>query len=150
MQFQCFFFSGNASLALEPKIRTVNELLCNRLEYNILIYSSYADAKYGGFEEDVVNSVKVGTFSGLSHVAALSNAVGCNIQCVYPEISNALMKRKHLGKVIRPRIANNKTISMLWLHTSNRNLKNWYPNHFILLTDTRPVLGISENKSSRF
>ena len=35
-------------------------------------------------------------------------------------------------------------------YTSNSNLKNWYPNHFVFLTDTRPVLETSENKSTRF
>ena len=73
-----FFFSGNAGLTLELRIRTVNELLRNKLEYDIPTYSNYTDAKYGGFEENVVNSVKVGKFSGLRHVTALSNAVGCN------------------------------------------------------------------------
>ena len=68
------FFSGNAGLALELRIRAVNELHRNILEYDIPVCSNYADAKYGDFEEDVVNSVKVGTFSGLRRVAALSNA----------------------------------------------------------------------------
>ena len=64
-------------------------MLCNRLGYDIPIYSNYADAEYGGFEDDVVSSVKGGTYSDLRHVAELSNAVGCNIQSVYAKISNA-------------------------------------------------------------
>ena len=64
-------------------------MLCNRLGYDIPIYSNYADAEYGGFEGDVVNSVKGGTFSNVRHVDELSNAVGCNIQSVYAEISKA-------------------------------------------------------------
>ena len=92
-------------------------MLRRRLEYDIPIYSNYTEVTYEGFEEDIVNSVKVGTLSGLKHVTALLNAVGCNIQSVYSEIFITLVKREHLDKVIHPRIASNKTTSILRSYT---------------------------------
>ena len=33
--------------------------------------------------------------------------------------------------------------------SSNSNLKNWYPNHFVLLTDTSPVLEYQKLKRKK-
>ena len=38
------------------------------------------------FYYDIINSGNVGTVSGLRNVSALSNAINCNVQPLYPEI----------------------------------------------------------------
>ena len=70
-------FVWNKSLALE--LRTVNQFILQRLGYDIMISSNYTGPKYWGFEQDVVNSVMVGKFSGLRHVVALPNAINWNV-----------------------------------------------------------------------
>ena len=56
--FPTMYFAGNTSLALE--LVTVSQL-----KNDILAYSSYAGIKYWQIELDAVNSLTIGTFSGL-------------------------------------------------------------------------------------
>ena len=62
------------------------------IEYNIPVYSYYRRPKCWKFEQNIVNSVKIATFIGLRHVAKLSNTISCNVQSVYPVISNTPVK----------------------------------------------------------
>ena len=57
--------------------------------------------KYEGFEYNLVHLVKILTFSGLRHVAALSNTINCNTESVCPVISNVLAKREDLYQELR-------------------------------------------------
>ena len=100
-------FKPFCSLALER--RTISLFIPTRLEYDFPGYSSYAGPRYYGFKQKVGNSVKLrafsgqklgnsiklGALSGFRHVVALSNSIDCNIQLIYPLISNTLVKRKH-------------------------------------------------------
>ena len=63
------------------------------------------------------NSVKFRAFSGLRYVA-LSNAINCNIQPVYPLISNALVRRKHFDLFFILHTSH-EIISIMQLHTAN-------------------------------
>ena len=56
--FPTMYFVGNTSLALE--LVTVSQL-----KNDILAYWSYAGIKYWQIELDAVNSLTIGTFSGL-------------------------------------------------------------------------------------
>jgi hypothetical protein len=98
------YYTGNYDLALELRIKVVNEIIKNRLEYDIPLYSSYADTTYNSFEEDVVISIKSGTYSSLRHIAALSNVLGCNINSVYPEVISSCVNRKDLNTVFTPKV----------------------------------------------
>ena len=93
------YYTGTYDLALELRIKVVNEIIRNRSEYDITLHSNYADVTSGTFEEDVVNSMKSGTYSSLRHVAALSGVLGCKINSVYPEVINSCVNRKDLHRV---------------------------------------------------
>ena len=51
---------------------------------------------FGQTDQNAVDSVKAGTFIDLRHLITLYNAINCNVQPIYPVISNALVKTKHL------------------------------------------------------
>ena len=93
------YYTGTYDLALEVRIKVVNEIIRNRSEYDIPLHSNYADVTSGTFEEDVVNCIKSGTYSSLRHVAALSGVLGCKINSVYPEVINSCVNRKDLHRV---------------------------------------------------
>ena len=93
------YYTGTYDLTLELRIKVVNEIIRNRSEYDITLHSNYADVTSGTFEEDVVNSIKSGTYSSLRHVAALLGVLGCKINSVYPEVINSCVNRKDLHRV---------------------------------------------------
>ena len=67
--------SFNAFLSLTLELRTINLLIPRRLEYDFPVCSNYAGPRYYEFKQNLNNSVKLGAFSGLRHVVALSNPV---------------------------------------------------------------------------
>ena len=77
-KFQCIF--GECKLS----VWTISQLILKTLQCDIPIYSSYTCPKY--WEFDVINSVKLGTVSGFRNIFALSNAINCNVQPLYPGI----------------------------------------------------------------
>ena len=89
-QLQCILSGYKPSIGTQNYQPIDSEKI--RLEYEITVYSNYAGPKYEQFEQNLVNSVKAGTFVGLRHVAALLNTIYCNIQPFLPVISNALAK----------------------------------------------------------
>ena len=114
----CNAFRQDTSLAL--KFRTINLLILRRIikilrkiVYEIPVYSYYSGSKCEGFEENVVISVKVGTFISLLHVVTLSNTINCDIQPVSPSVSNTLAKRKHLHQVFGLHTTSNEVISII-------------------------------------
>ena len=66
------------------------------MEYNIQVYSKYADSKYLGFTLDVVDPVTVGPLHGLKDVPALLNGINYDVEPVHPVIFRSLVKRKQL------------------------------------------------------
>lgn len=122
-------------------------------EYDSPLYSNYADATYDSFKEDVVNSMKSGTYSSLRHAAALSNVLGCAINSVYPQVISSCVNHKDLQRIFTPSAkrfesSGGTTTSVLWSHTSNVNLKNWLPNHFVLLASKHCLLPTPSTKHS--
>lgn len=112
--------SCNAFRQDKLKFRTINLLTLRRIikilrkiMYKIPVYSNYSGSKYEGFEENVVISVKVGTFIGLLHVVTLSNTINCDIQPVSPLVSNTLAKRKHLHQAFVLHTTSNEVISII-------------------------------------
>ena len=71
-----------------PKISVLSRLVYNPVSLLIpgrsgetfVVYSSYAGPRYYGFEQNLRNSVKLRSFSGFTHIVALSNSIKCNIQ----------------------------------------------------------------------
>ena len=133
------YYTGIYEFARELRIKVVNEIIKNRSEYDIPLHSNYADVTSGTFKEDVVNSIKSGTYSSLRYVAALSRVLGCKINSVYLEVINSCVNRKDLHRVFATKTIEIKnyptTISVLWSHAANSNLRNWSPNHFVLLVN---------------
>ena len=63
-----------------------------------------------------------GTFHILRQVGALSNAINCNVQLIYPVISNVLVKREHLDQILKWHTTRNEImIPIMWLHVSKQS-----------------------------
>ena len=74
----------------------MNQLVLKRIHNKIPVCSKCAHPKNWGFELDIVDSVRVGIFNGLKHVAVFWNTINYNVWLVYPVMSKAVVKREHL------------------------------------------------------
>ena len=91
-----------------------------------------------------------GTFTGISHVAALSNTITCNVYYINSVISIALVKRKHLQQIFRLHTTSNEKIRIMLLDRTNGTLWNCYSNFFTLSNDNRFKIETSEKKPTIF
>ncbi|KAL9978149.1 hypothetical protein ACROYT_G015636 [Oculina patagonica] len=69
------------------------------------------------------------------HTFALSNILGFPIQTVYPEVKGSLIFRNYVNVLITPSQIQRSTLAyIMWAQTSNVDLQDWTPNHFVSLT----------------
>ena len=68
----------------------------------------------------LINSCKR-LFLQFRQVAALSNAINCNVQPVYPVISNTLLKREHLNQILRWHTTSIEIITIMWSHINKQS-----------------------------
>ena len=113
--------TGNCQLKYDLRLKNVIELIsnwnvCDNEDLNL--YSAWES-----FEEKVLESVKIGTYSSLTHTYSLSNLFGCRIVSIYPNTTNPCVNRNFFNKTIFP-------IENKFLNTFLR-LCGWSPNHFV-------------------
>lgn len=129
-------------LHLELRIKTVYEIMMNRLNYDIAKYSNYSAASSNGFEDDIIKSLRKGSYSSIRHVSALCEVLNCNVVSIYPKVNSGLVNRSALHTTFEPLINSFKTkIKIMWSHTVNSqiNLQNWSPNHFLPCVNTNQI-----------
>lgn len=121
---------GNYNLVLELRLKTVREMLANKELYDTNILNNYSGS-CKNMEEDILKTVYPGKYSGLRHVAALSNLMKISIKSIYPKvIPNFAVRREDLHTTFGSRFPEN--ISIMWTHTSNIDISRiWQPNHFV-------------------
>ena len=92
------------------------------------------------FMIDCIKTTKIGTYSNMWHIYALSSVLGIAIRSAYPEQN--LRIRPLLNKVIQPRMdnSNNRCITIMWTRTSPPPpwIIGWSPNHFVLCIPKEP------------
>lgn len=62
------YLTRSLDLVLKLRLKTVNEIMRNRLSYDVKLYANYVSVEYGGFKEDVVESITRGTYSSLRQI----------------------------------------------------------------------------------
>ena len=93
--------------------------------------------KYACFRNAVMLSAKSGTYASLLHIATNCIIFSTPINSIYPTVQNPCVDRDVHNQVFFPvcKIYNpnslNEIVTILWTHTSNKNLRGWKPNHFV-------------------
>lgn len=125
--------TGTERLSRELRIKTIFEMILNRESYNDTTFSKYASSDVNSFEEEMLNSIKNGTYSGLREIAALSTVLETEIFSIYPMIQNPCVHRDDLNTIfyLKRTQTSNRQLNIMWTHTSNTNLVGWCPNHFV-------------------
>ena len=77
--------TGNCQFKYECRLKTVKQLISN---WNV--YNNEELNLYGAWDrfEEVLESVKTGTYSSLTHMYSLSNLLVCRIVLIYPNRIN--------------------------------------------------------------
>ena len=84
------------NLSLELRIKTVREIMINRISYDREPFCNLAPVSSTGFEFDIVTSIKKNKYSDVRHLAALCNVLNCTIVSIYPRLISNIVKRKDL------------------------------------------------------
>jgi len=63
----------------------------------------------------------------------LANALGCTVQSMYPDVQNPGANRSLINIFIRPAVAADPSVKVMWSHYSNTSKRGWGPNHFVPL-----------------
>ncbi|XP_068723559.1 neurofilament heavy polypeptide-like [Montipora capricornis] len=77
------------------------------------------------------------------HMFSLANVLGCTVQSVYPDVQNPGTNRSLVNIFIRPAVAADPNVKIMWSHCSNTSKKGWGPNHFVPLI---PVGAVGKQK----
>ena len=123
--------TGNCQFKYELRLKTVKALINNWNIYDneeLNLYSAWDSIK-----EEVLESVKTGTYSSLKHIYSLSNLLGCRIVSTYRKTINPCVNRNFFNKTIF-QIENkfpNTFLPITWTHITNVKLAGWSPNHFV-------------------
>ena len=159
--FSIIFF-GNQDHHTEFRIRTVCELAKNEKSYlnndflhsltgaknvveSLLPSSVFVNAKdsSASYRREVLRTLKPFTFANMWHMFSLANVLGCTVQSVYPYVQNPGTNRSLVNIFIRPAVAADPSVKIMWSHCSNTSKRGWGPNHFVPLI---PVGAVGKQK----
>ena len=159
--FSIIFF-GNQDHHTEFRIRAVCELPKNEKSYlnNDFLYSLtgaknvvesllpsfvFVNAKdsSASYRREVLRTLKPFTFANMWHMFSLANVLGCTVQSVYPYVQNPGTNRSLVNIFIRPAVAADPSVKIMWSHCSNTSKRGWGPNHFVPLI---PVGAVGKQK----
>ena len=89
------------------------------------------------FQNETMMSAKDGQYSSILHLLAICNIIQKPLNSVYPKAQNPGVDRDvhnqiffPTGKVYYPENLDDM-VTILWTHTSDKNLTGWKPNHFV-------------------
>ena len=124
-------WTGNCQLKYEFRLKTVKELVSNWSVYDYEERNLYG--AWDSFKEEVLESVKTGTYSSLTNMYSLSNQLGRRIVSIYPNTTKPCVSISFFIKTIIPNenIFPNTFLPIVWTHMTNVKLAGWSPNHFI-------------------
>ena len=159
--FSVIFF-GNEDHHTEFRIRAVCELAKNEKSYlnndflhsltgaknvveSLLPSSVFVNAKdsSASYRREVLRTLKPFTFANMWHMFSLANVLGCTVQSVYPYVQNPGTNRSLVNIFIRPAVAADPSVKIMWSHCSNTSKRGWGPNHFVPLI---PVGAVGKQK----
>ena len=141
--FSIIFF-GNQDHHTEFRIRAVCELPKNEKSYlnNDFLYSLtgaknvvesllpsfvFVNAKdsSASYRREVLRTLKPFTFANMWHMFSLANVLGCTVQSVYPYVQNPGTNRSLINIFIRPAVAADPSVKIMWSHCSNTSKRRW-------------------------
>lgn len=138
--------SGKEDAALELRLRTIKEFIENRKDYDTSFYRNYNSSELNSFEDAVLSTTRNSTYSGLMHMAALSNILKAKIRSVYPGVSHCGINLDAMNMTFGADYS--KSITVMWTHMENTTInKAWTPNHFVLLVSADQISQIQEERS---
>ena len=159
--FSIIFF-GKEDHHTEFRIRAICELAKNEKSYlnndflhsltgatnvveSLLPSSVFVNAKdsSASYRREVLRTLKPFTFANMWHMFSLANVLGCTVQSVYPNVQNPGTNRSLVNIFIRPAVAADPNVKIMWSHCSNTSKKGWGPNHFVPLI---PVGAVGKQK----
>ena len=148
---------GNESLNTELHMKTVREFITNRHLYDKLEYLKYTTIKNESFEEEVLDTIKDGSYAGIMHIKVFAAVTNRHINSIYPIAENSLVDRSFFHRYIAPSTNEESSstekegvFNIMWTHTRNKTLKGWHPNHFVhcfSIKDLSKFLGRISNKT---
>ena len=155
-------FFGKEDHHTEFRIRAICELAKNEKSYlnndflhsltgatnvveSLLPSSVFVNAKdsSASYRREVLRTLKPFTFANMWHMFSLANVLGCTVQSVYPDVQNPGTNRSLVNIFIRPAVAADPNVKIMWSHCSNTSKKGWGPNHFVPLI---PVGAVGKQK----
>ncbi|KAK3092422.1 hypothetical protein FSP39_002648 [Pinctada imbricata] len=120
---------------------TYTDMSSNRADMHYVLETSISDeARVSddmtkSLQNEILRSVKNGYYSSLIHLYASVNALNRRIVTIFPSIQNVTINREVHNQTVRPlpqtSQRNGPPLFIMWTHTSNTNLINWRPNHFV-------------------
>ena len=148
-------FVGNESLNTELRMKTAREFITNRHLHDKLDYLKYTTIKNEQFEEEVLDTIKDGSYPGIMHRKALVDVTKRHINSIYPMIENSLVDRSFFYITSSTNEESSSTeevgvFNIMWTHTGNKTLIGWYPNHFVpcfSIKDLSKLVGRTSNKT---
>ena len=123
--------TGNCQLKCELRLKTVKELISNWNVYDNEELNLYG--AWDSFEEEVLESVKMGTYSSLMHMYSLFSLLGCKIVLIYPNTIKPCINRNFFNKnifLIENKFLNT-VLPIMWTNMTNVKLAGW--SHLIFL-----------------
>ena len=155
-------FFGNEDHHTEFRIRAICELAKNEKSYlnndflhsltgaknvveSLLPSSVFVNVKDSSvsYRREVLRTLKPFTFANMWHMFSLANVLGCTVQSVYPYVQNPGTNRSLINIFIRPAVAADPSVKIMWSHCSNMSKRGWGPNHFVPLI---PVGAVGKQK----
>ena len=82
---------------------------------------------------EVLRTPKPFTIANMWHMFLLANVLGCTVQSVYPNVQNPGTNRSLVNIFIRPAVAADPSVKIMWSHCSNTSKRRRGPNHFVPL-----------------
>ena len=82
---------------------------------------------------EVLRTPKPFTIPNMWHMFLLANVLGCTVQSVYPNVQNPGTNRSLVNIFIRPAVAADPSVKIMWSHCSNMSKRRRGPNHFVPL-----------------
>ena len=119
----------NESMSPKFRLKRTKVLIPNRNTYDTIEYQRYVSL--GNFEDEVSNTLKKGSYSGMCHLVAMARVLNISGNTIYPKIIDPCLHPIFLLKLI-PTNKNKKLyFKTMWAYTSNFALTGWETSHFV-------------------
>jgi hypothetical protein len=131
--------TGSQQLSLELRVRTCLEMISIKDRVMSLPVATYLLMVSPNYIASVFTCAKAGGYSSIWTIFALSNAVGCTIEYIYPPMNGDQDRPFRLNMLVVPQrpIQDQRQIRVMWTRLQPYQQRHyWYPDHFVpLLTD---------------